>query len=240
MKNPREELESLVEQGKLEELLIRAAILHGHYCPMLSLGVIAGVYAMRELRAENTGMEEVIAIVETNNCFSDGIQFVTGCTFGNNALIYRDVGKTAVTVVKRSADAIRMAVKPETFEILNRNPENRELFRMVIEERGGTEDDKKRLMKWLREVAFDLLKKDPEELFTIRKVQEKVPEFAPIHESVICETCGEGVIVTRIVEKEGKKLCIPCAGAQYYEISGKGVRQLKQYKNNEASSKRHS
>ncbi|MCL4502615.1 MAG: FmdE family protein [Deltaproteobacteria bacterium] len=40
----------------------------------------------------------MVAIVECNNCFTDGIQAVTGCTFGNNALIFQDLGKTAVTV----------------------------------------------------------------------------------------------------------------------------------------------
>ena len=57
-------------------------------------------------------MEELIAIVETNNCFSDGVQVVTGCTFGNNGLIYKDLGKTAVTVAKRDGTAIRIVLDP--------------------------------------------------------------------------------------------------------------------------------
>lgn len=69
----------------------------------------AGYLAITELDVKGTGMEEVIAIVETNNCFSDGVQIVTGCSFGNNALIYKDVGKTAVTVAKRDGSAIRIA-----------------------------------------------------------------------------------------------------------------------------------
>ena len=56
-------------------------------------------------------MEEVVAIVECNNCFTDGIQVVTGCTFGNNALIYKDLGKTAVTVARRLDGAgVRLVV----------------------------------------------------------------------------------------------------------------------------------
>lgn len=59
---------------------------------------------------KSTGMEEVIAIVETNNCFNDGTQVITGCSFGNNALIYKDVGKTEVTVAKRDGSDIRTAL----------------------------------------------------------------------------------------------------------------------------------
>ncbi|MEM2924481.1 MAG: FmdE family protein [Methanocellales archaeon] len=75
-------------------------------------------------------MEEVLAIVETNNCFSDGIQFVTGCTFGNNALIYRDYGKIAMTFWRRDGKGIRIAVRPDINELLKkRYPELRQLFR---------------------------------------------------------------------------------------------------------------
>jgi formylmethanofuran dehydrogenase subunit E len=68
-------------------LLKKSGELHGHFCNYLSYGIIAGVYALKKLGVSHTGMEELIAITETNNCFSDGIQMVTGCTFGNNALI---------------------------------------------------------------------------------------------------------------------------------------------------------
>ena len=73
------------------------------------MGVKASARAVRELRVASKGMEEVVAIIETNNCFSDGVQMVTGCSFGNNALIYRDYGKTAVTLAKRTGEALRVA-----------------------------------------------------------------------------------------------------------------------------------
>jgi len=96
--NPREEIEKLIQKGDLEALLRKAAELHGHFCSYLTYGVKAGYIAVKEMGLKNAGMEEIVAIVETNNCFSDGIQIITGCTFGNNALIYKDVGKTAVTL----------------------------------------------------------------------------------------------------------------------------------------------
>ena len=96
-------VETMIRSRDLEGLLRHAETIHGHRCPFLALGVKAGQYAMAYLDQENTGMEEVVAIVECNNCFTDGIQVVTGCTFGNNALIYKDLGKTAVTVALRGS-----------------------------------------------------------------------------------------------------------------------------------------
>jgi formylmethanofuran dehydrogenase subunit E len=69
--NPREEIEKAVAAGNLTKLLSISGILHGHFCPFSALGVKAGARAMRDLEATSTGMEELIAIVETNNCFME-------------------------------------------------------------------------------------------------------------------------------------------------------------------------
>ena len=98
--NPRDEIEKAVAAGNLPRLLAISGMLHGHFCPFSALGVKAGARAMKDLQATSAGMEELVAIVETNNCFSDGIQIVTGCTFGNNSLIYKDFGKTAFTLAR--------------------------------------------------------------------------------------------------------------------------------------------
>jgi len=74
--NPRREIEHFIEKGDLEALLRKAAELHGHFCSYLAYGVKAGYIAVKELGIKSNGMEELIAIVETNNCFSDGIQIV--------------------------------------------------------------------------------------------------------------------------------------------------------------------
>ncbi|MDZ7838898.1 MAG: FmdE family protein [Actinomycetota bacterium] len=99
----RDKIDEFIRESNLEGLLLKSAEFHGHICSFSAYGVKAGYYAMKKLALNNEGMEEVLAIVETNNCFSDGIQLVTGCTFGNNALIFNDLGKTAVTVINRAS-----------------------------------------------------------------------------------------------------------------------------------------
>ena len=112
--NARQPIEAMIRSDDLEGLLRQSEAIHGHLCPMVSLGEKAGHYAMKFLDTGSTGMEEVVAVVECINCFTDGIQVVTGCTFGNNALIFRDLGKTAVTVARRGSDqGVRLVVRPE-------------------------------------------------------------------------------------------------------------------------------
>jgi formylmethanofuran dehydrogenase subunit E len=98
--NPREEIQQKIEAADLRGLLLKTGELHGHFCPFVALGVKASVIALKRLETFTEGIdEEMAAIVEVNNCFVDGVQMVTGCTLGNNALIYKDFGKNAVTLV---------------------------------------------------------------------------------------------------------------------------------------------
>lgn len=225
---PRREIWEMV-QTDLKKLLTQAGKLHGHYCPFLALGVQAGAKGIVKLGVEHAGMEEVIAIVEANNCFSDGIQYSTGCTFGNNSLIYRDYGKTAVTLAQRGEeDGFRIVVKPEASEIWEEKyPEYRELFDKVVKDRSGDERDREEMMRLARKISFEVIETDFQKLFNVKKVSPELPEYAPIFESFTCSECEENVMATRIVEQDGEKLCIPCAGEDHYELDGRGINHRK-------------
>lgn len=226
MKNEvRQDLEKMVETDDLVGLLKKAGELHGHYCSHLVYGVKAGHHALQYLGSGNIGMEEVITIIETNNCFSDGIQMVTGCTFGNNALIYRDYGKTAATVSKRDGKAVRLSMSP-SFQESRKDvyPEAMELFdRLVVQRQEGSPEDYEKMQRLWIDMAFTELNVPVEEMFRIETLNIEVPEFAPMFESIICESCGENVMKTRIVETAGKSFCIPCAHAGYMELNGSGM-----------------
>jgi formylmethanofuran dehydrogenase subunit E len=226
---PRASVEELISEGDLEGLLQKAGELHGHFCTHVALGVRAGYLALTALGIEqNLGMEEVIAIVETNNCFSDGIQVVTGCTFANNALIYRDLGKTAATVALRDGTAVRVAVRADYTDGLNdRYPEAAALFDKVVRDRQEpTPEEEDKLVRLWTEASADQLKLPAEQLFTVEHLQIDVPEYAPIFGSVRCTLCGEGVMESRARIKHGQPACIACAGASYYQLDGSGIVQV--------------
>lgn len=225
--NPRHEIEEAVAAGDLPKLLKMTGLLHGHFCPFSAIGVKASVRAVKELGISSTGMEEVIAIVETNSCFSDGVQFVTGCSFGNNALIYRDYGKTAFTLAKRNGEALRVSVKADSRFLEEREPQTFELFQKVVVKRQGTEADQRRLGELWRQASFKMLDIPDEELFDVNRVTVDVPAYSRIFASVKCSLCGESVMEPRSRIRDGKPLCIPCSGQEYYQLTGNGMSVIK-------------
>jgi formylmethanofuran dehydrogenase subunit E len=220
--NPRREIEDAIDAGDLNRLLKMNGMLHGHFCPFSAIGVKAAARAVQELGVRSTGMEEVVAIVETNNCFSDGVQFVTGCSFGNNALIYRDFGKTAFTLAKRSGEGIRISVRADRV-MEERPPEATELWERVVVKRSGNEADSKRLSELWKELAFRILELPDEEVFDIKKVTVDIPAYARIFTSVKCSICGENVMEPRVRMKDGKPVCLACSDQGYYQLAGDGI-----------------
>jgi formylmethanofuran dehydrogenase subunit E len=221
--NPRQKIREAIAGGDLTWLLTRTGELHGHYCPGVAFGVRAGYRAVLDMGLHSSGMEEVVAIVETNNCFGDGIQFLTGCTFANNALIFRDFGKTAFTLAKRDGEGIRVSVDMERAALAEREPEAMQLFQKVVTNREGTEEDKRRLMELWRQASFNMLEVPDDELLEVKKVTAEIPSYARIFGSVRCSTCGENVMETRIRRIDDRPVCIPCSGKAYYELNGDGI-----------------
>ncbi len=219
--SPREKINKMLIENDLEKLLLKSAELHGHFCPGLALGVLGSAYAMKELEVTNDGMEEIIAITETNNCMADGIQFVTGCTFANNALVFRDFGKNAFTLSKRNGEGIRLCAKNNFMEkIKGKNKELSELFEKIVTKRDkSSKEEKEKLMQLMRKASFSLIKIKPEEIFNIEEKEITLPEYAPIHESIQCKECGENTMSTRAKDD----LCLECSGKKYFELNGHGI-----------------
>lgn len=208
-------------------LVKKAEEFHGHICPFLVLGLRASEIAMKRLgvkraSAEETIGEEILAIIECNNCFADGVQVATGCTLGNNSLIYLDVGKNAVTLVKRGEwRGIRVYVDSEKIREKYFNREARELFEKVVMRREGGREYNERLRKMWSEIGL-LMANAPEELFEIEEVNVAEIERAPIFESVRCEICGELAMKTRVRTVNGKIICLSCLG-ECEAIVGRGI-----------------
>ena len=222
--NPRKLILANILSGKTDRLMLDAAQIHGHFCPGLAMGVMMACKAMQIIRAKSDGMEDLLAIVETNNCVSDGMQFVTGCTFGNNALIFKDYGKTAFTLTKRDGNGIRISTRPESKAYMRQaHPQFSTSYKEVVAEQDHSDEEITRFKTLGIEKAFATLALDFDSLFNIEEVKTDVPPYAPSHKSIICENCGEEVMSTRIVNKHEKSLCIPCAGEKGRMLTGNGI-----------------
>jgi formylmethanofuran dehydrogenase subunit E len=179
---------------------------HGHICPGLAMGVLAARIALEEIGAQAED-EEVVAAVETDMCAVDAIQYLTGCTFGKGNLVHRDYGKNAYTFWRRSdGKAIRISARPGAWQ---RDPEHQDLMTKV---RTGeaTEAERERFGELHRARAYELLERDPRELYLVTPVDDAPPRKARIHASVRCASCGEDTMETRIRLLRGRELCPSC------------------------------
>ncbi|MBI4795887.1 MAG: hypothetical protein HY790_08645, partial [Deltaproteobacteria bacterium] len=203
----RQALEQMIRSGDLEGLLRQTEAFHGHRCPFLALGVKAGQYAMNYLSHHehehehehghghghghthghrHQGPGEVVALVEGNNCFVDGIQMVTGCTLGNNGLILKDLGKAAVTVArKHDGQGVRLAVRADFREgMFARYPAAAPLFEKVMVQKQATAEERHRFQHLWEAIARRELEVPLEEQFVVQPLTIQVPETARKMETV--------------------------------------------------------
>lgn len=104
---------------------------HGHSCGGLTLGFRAALLAMNKLGITRDIDEELILIAETDSCGVDAFQVLTGCTFGKGNLIFRDYGKHAFTLGRRSdGKAVRVVLNPDIPREIRGEVSDEELFRV--------------------------------------------------------------------------------------------------------------
>lgn len=179
---------------------------HGHWCPGLALGIRVAEWAVNEMGKSPD--EEIVAVVETDMCGVDAIQFLTGCTFGKGNLIHRDYGKNAFSFYRRrDGKAMRLVAKPDLFgekgRLLGR------LHRKKLRE-GLNEEEARRLERTREEISTHIMEAPLQELFEMKKPIEPVPRKARILTSLTCESCGEQMMESRSRRFQEQILCIPC------------------------------
>jgi len=158
---------------------------HGHLCPGLALGYRAAGLALGWLENHRSQDEEVVAIVENRACGIDAIQYLLGATAGKGNFFIKDYGKHVYTIANRNTGkAIRIAVKPKGR--WSREGESRE------------------------ETIKRLLSMPSENLFDTREETIDLPSKAEVLQSVICDSCGEAAMETKVRLYQNKRLCIPC------------------------------
>ena len=197
-----------MEQKEMNEEIVQATVaFHGHMCPGLAIGIRAAELALREI-GPHAHDEEVVAVVETDMCGVDAIQFLTGCTFGKGNLIHLDYGKNAFTFYRRSdGKGIRLVTRREA---LSPPDPEWETLRSRLGDENLTQEERKRFRELHEARSRQILDIPLENLFEFKKPQGKIPIHARLMESVTCESCGEGVMETRTRRFLGKTVCIPC------------------------------
>jgi len=181
-----------------QDLIEKTVSFHGHHCPGLTIGIRAGQWCLQELGSASD--EEIVAIVETDMCGVDAIQFLTGCTFGKGNFVFQDYGKAAFSFFRRSdGKSARLLL-------------NRDLVADLREKQNALAPDDEAGRREIRQQMIERMMAAPfEEMFAIGRPQEEMPLMARIHKSLPCFHCGEEVMETRLKRNKDQVWCIPCA-----------------------------
>jgi len=196
------------------ELLEMAVKFHGHKCPAMPLGLRVGLAALEALGVERDKNNELYCQVETGfahatMCFVDGVQVSTGCTYGKANIEKLGWSKNAVTLIDvRKGKAVRVWPNPE------------------VQKKGlGSEFVKLRAQGVQpQDIAAEIV--DPlieriwmaptEELVRVGEVFDiNFTRAKSTFEWRECEDCGEVVFAPGVRLKDGKLVCLSCAGQGY-------------------------
>ncbi len=145
-------------------------------------GLAIGVRAAEEA-VRLLGTAELYCMAESSACYIDGIQALCGCTVGNGRLKFHPTGKTAFSFYTAGGEGVRLLLKPAG---------------------GGMS----------REEHIDFLLTAPlEEVYAVGGPRVPWPDYVPSkRESAPCAVCGEPTALAELREKDGKRVCVDCAG----------------------------
>jgi formylmethanofuran dehydrogenase subunit E len=192
-----------------DQTLQRIVEFHGHMCPGLAMGIQVGQVATKEV-GRNTRENPVLAVVETNLCPLDGIQYTTGCTMGMHAIVLRQWGKMGFSFYAlKERRAIRVTPKPGAFEA---DPDYAEHTALMAKTRSGqaTPEDQARFRELHLARSHRALEADPYDMWVVDEVEFAPPPIIQGHADQTCDACGEGVVEDCTRSHGGRTLCIPC------------------------------
>ena len=183
---------------------------HGHKCPAMPSGLRVGAAAMNKLGVGRATDGQLIAIVELGDdhcatCFADGIQMITGCTFGKGNIKKAHYGKWGVTLIEKATGrAVR--VTPTADAMLgNKKTEFFTEYRMKGIPASKVPDN-------IVDPLVEKVMNAPDDFFL--KIGEvfhyDLPEHVDSYSGFVCDICGEMVVEGYGRPLGDKKVCQPC------------------------------
>lgn len=168
----------------IHKLFDKAAVLHGHKCPGLAIGVRAAAEAIRILKIQNIQDKNLYCVAESMACYIDGIQVLSGCTFGKGNLIYRPTGKTAFSFYIDGTDrCVRFLLKDIGFD-----------------------GDRSAKIEYILTAPL-------QKIFEVGKPRRELLYSRREHSATVrCPVCGELTEEHMMLQKDGRAVCRDCAG----------------------------
>lgn len=190
---------------------------HGHLCPELVVGYRVGLIAQRELGLTREKAREFFILAENMSSAIDALQFMTGCTVGNQCFYAYDSGKHVYYLGRFSKGSEELR---ETLRIALVNP------LVGLNHAGETpvNDIEKKIIagqavaaeveeyhRAINQAVSELLNAPEGSLFTKTNVLLRSPRAAAGCDYVKCADCGEVVAERKAVPADNGFLCQVCA-----------------------------
>jgi formylmethanofuran dehydrogenase subunit E len=193
-----------------KEFLRAGQALHGHKCPAMPMGLRAGAAAMNALAVPRAKDKDLIAILELGDdhcahCFADGVQMITGCTFGKGNIRKLHYGKFGLTLVDRATGrAVRVVPIARAQMLMKQTKFFQEYRTKGIPASRVPEDVVDPLIEQVMNAPQDQILSVGAEFRT--DVEKKAETFA----TRVCQGCGEMVVENYLRVVADQVVCIPC------------------------------
>ncbi|MBK7770992.1 MAG: tRNA CCA-pyrophosphorylase [bacterium] len=183
---------------------------HGHKCPAMPMGLRVGAAAMNALGVGRAKDGQLLALLELGEehcatCFADGVQMITGCTFGKGNIKKLHYGKWAVTLVDVANNrAVRVTPKADAM-LANKQTDFFKNYREKGVPASAVPDA-------VVEPLVQRVMNAPEgQLVDIGAIFDYVVAHKPhSFAGFVCDRCGEMTVEGYGRPLGDRKVCIPC------------------------------
>ena len=184
--------------------------LHGHKCPAIPLGLRAGAAAMNALAVARAKEKELSAVLELGDdhcahCFAEGVQMITGCTFGKGNIRKAGFGKFGLILTEQATGrSVRVVPRPEAQLASRQTPYFQEWRVRGIPASRVPDEVVVPLIEQVMNAPQERILSVGAEFRTEENLK---PQTFAID---LCEACGE-LVVERYLRIDGvRRVCIPC------------------------------
>jgi formylmethanofuran dehydrogenase subunit E len=193
-----------------KEFLKAGQHLHGHKCPAMPMGLRAGAAAMNALAVARAKDKDLVAILELgedhcSHCFGDGVQMITGCTFGKGNLRTLPYGKFGLTLVERATGRAVRVVPQAAAQAKMKQTRFFQEFRAKGVPASKVPDE-------VVEPMIEQVMAAPEEqiLSVGPELRVEVDRKGETFDTRPCDACGEMVVDKYLRVLGERRVCIPC------------------------------
>ncbi len=184
---------------------------HGHKCPAMPMGLRVGAAAMNKLGVDRAKDGQLIAFIEIGEdhcatCFADGIQVITGATFGKGNAIKTHFGKWGLTLVdKKTNRAVRVVPKGTTMA-----KSKKSIFFTEYRQKGIPASEVPDNV--IDPLVKSLMDAKDEDILKIGEIfHYEYHQSSHTFDTEICEECGEMHVIKYGAKINEKQYCHTCA-----------------------------